>query len=343
MQDLTVPSLGYAFYNGYLSELYKRRELFKKKLKQLDNIEPVASPSTTVRKSFTEQAPPSGSAHRRRSITTKTSTDLHKEETEVASVAAAIESGEPLDLNQVLAFERILKWEIDQLTEELNGKSTGGENRYPINLTVKNWAEWTVLPTLVYELEYPRQDSINWYYVAEKTIATFGCIGVMIIVSEAFMYQHIIKMIEMRRQGVSLNERLKEFPWMLSDLLFPFMMEYLLSWYVIWECVELDLMGPVHNFLLRHVYHSSISALQVSKPTATLITFFLSACVHELVMWSIFKKLRGYLMVMQMLQLPLVMLSRTKLLRERKLLGNVMFWIGIFTGPTLLCSLYLVI
>lgn len=45
-------------------------------------------------------------------------------------------------------------------------------------------------------------------------------------------------------------------------------------------------------------------AVRVNKHTATLFTFFLSALVHELVMWCIFKKLRGYLLFMQMLQLP---------------------------------------
>lgn len=44
--------------------------------------------------------------------------------------------------------------------------------------------------------------------------------------------------------------------------------------------------------------------VRVNKHTATLFTFFLSALVHELVMWCIFKKLRGYLLFMQMLQLP---------------------------------------
>jgi sterol O-acyltransferase len=60
-------------------------------------------------------------------------------------------------------------------------------------------------------------------------------------------------------------------------------------------------------------------------------------------MWSIFHKLRGYLLCMQMLQLPLVMLSKSRFLKERKVLGNVIFWIGIFAGPSLLCSLYLII
>lgn len=61
---------------------------------------------------------------------------------------------------------------------------------------------------------------------------------------------------------------------------------------------------PVHSFLLRHVYHSSISTLKVKKHTATLITFLLSALLHELIMWCLFKKLRGYLLILQMFQLP---------------------------------------
>lgn len=157
---------------------------------------------------------------------------------------------------------------------------------------------------------------------------------------------------------------------------------------------------PVHNFLLRHVYHSSISFMKVDRYTATLITFFLSACIHELIMWCLFKKLRGYLLILQMCQLPvcgpfasslltplpshilsvsprcplpyrlyihhnrncqpfsfsyenhgrtwadppqLVRLSRTRFLRDRKVFGNVIFWIGLFTGPSVLCSLYLIL
>ncbi|KXH55772.1 MBOAT family protein [Colletotrichum salicis] len=73
---------------------------------------------------------------------------------------------------------------------------------------------------------------------------------------------------------------------------------------VSWDQFARDWNRPVHNFLLRHVYHSSISSMKVNRHTATLITFFLSACVHELVMWCLFKKLRGYLLFLQMCQLP---------------------------------------
>jgi len=146
--------------------------------------------------------------------------------------------------------------------------------------------------------------------------------------------------------------------------------EYLCVWYLIWELIlnllaELtyfadrgfygdwwnsttwdafarDWNKPVHNFLLRHVYHSSISTFQISRQKATLITFLISAMVHELVMWCLFKKLRGYLLVGQMMQLPLVGLSRTRWLKGKNTLGNVLFWIGIWTGPGFLSASYLI-
>ena len=82
-----------------------------------------------------------------------------------------------------------------------------------------------------------RQESINWIYVAEKAAATFGVIGVMIVISTAFIYPIVVKTMQLKESGVPVDERLKEFPWVFMDLLFPLLMEQLLSWYVIWECV----------------------------------------------------------------------------------------------------------
>lgn len=94
---------------------------------------------------------------------------------------------------QIHVFERIIKWEVDALTADLKGKCTTGDNFYPTNLTVANHYEYIVLPTLVYELEYPRGDTINWYYVAEKAIAVFGILGTMNMVSQSFIYPVVIR------------------------------------------------------------------------------------------------------------------------------------------------------
>ncbi|KAL2071365.1 hypothetical protein VTL71DRAFT_12600 [Oculimacula yallundae] len=363
----------YAFYNGHLSENYKTRQKLQRKLKQLDNIEPLQTPSATTPRvatlstSYLDHRPTASDLNQRRQYR-RGSMDG---ESNMKEVAAAIESGERLDVDQVQTFARIIKWEIDALSEDLKGKSSSGSNSYPGNLTFANHYEYIVLPTLVYELEYPRSEKINWYYVAEKVIAVFGVLTIMNLVGQSYIYPVVVRTIEMKDAGMTLPERLKVFPWILSDLMFPFMTEYMLTWYVIWELIlnvlaevtyfadrgfyadwwnsvswdqfARDWNRPVHNFLLRHVYHSSISSMQVNKKTATLITFFLSACVHELVMWCLFKKLRGYLLFLQMMQLPLVALSRTSWLKGRATLGNLTFWIGIFTGPSLLCSLYLII
>ncbi|KAK3080049.1 hypothetical protein LTS18_003254 [Coniosporium uncinatum] len=366
----------YAFYNGYLSQVYRRRDLLRQKLEQLEEMEPNStgsrpnSPSSGMSASAFKL--PDGEGIRRRpSMGIRANTKITKEQTQIASIANAIESGQSLDQEQMRAFADVIRREVESLDAELQGKCTRSANSYPSNLTLANWADWTCLPTLVYELEYPRQERINWWYVLEKTLATFGIIWVMMVVSQAYIYPPFAQAVAMKESGLPIEERWGEFPWILSDILFPLLLEQLLSWYLIWECIlnvlaELtkfadrgfygawwnsetfdqyarDWNRPVHNFLLRHVYHSSISAFHLSKGAATLVTFLLSALVHELVMLCLFKKVRGYLFAMQLLQVPLVTLGRSRLFKGRGALGNVIFWIGMFVGPSFLTSLYLIV
>ncbi|KAL8349890.1 hypothetical protein RB598_005302 [Gaeumannomyces tritici] len=377
----------YAFYNGHLSTAYKNRADLISRLGWLAKTAPARSPSNTqppataVSTSHLASAPSAHNLMKRRSsltprpseiVTDRPSTGEDKRgECDIDRIAEAIKNKEPMDADQIAVFEKVLRWEVDALTEELKGKATAPERAYPNNLTLWNQCEYNLLPTLVYELEYPRSHSVSWAYVAEKIAATVGIIFAMIMISQSSIYPVVMKTIEMKETGVPLPERFRFFPWMLSELLFPFMLEYLLVWYLIWETIlnglgeacrfadrsfygawwnsvswdqfARDWNRPVHNFLLRHVYHSSISALKVNKHTATFITFFLSALVHELVMWCIFKKLRGYLLVLQMCQVPLMALSRTRWLRDKATLGNMVFWFGIFICPSVLCSLYLIL
>jgi sterol O-acyltransferase len=367
----------YTFYNGYLSGVYRRRKVLQLKLKQLEHAQP--APKDSMPKNDTATTNPAnllghsnGDLKDRRPSMLRTSTNLIAEESDVATVASAIESGRPFDLAQLQAFESVIKSEISDLNKQLEGKmpSPEGTNTYPHNLRLGNFAEFICLPTLVYELDYPRQESTNWWYVAEKTAATFGVLGVMMVVSQGFIYPAVARTVAMKEAGMPLEDRWKEFPFIVSEMLFPLLIEQLLTWYVIWECIlnvlaevtrfadrgfygdwwnsvswdqyARDWNRPVHNFLLRHVYHSSISTFHLSRNAATFVTFLLSALVHELCMAILFKKVRGYLFTMQLLQMPLVTLSRTKLLKGRTVLGNVIFWLGLFVGPSFLTSLYLI-
>lgn len=374
---LLMKQHAYAFYNGYLSQVFHRRKLLQQKLIQLNEMEaqdrdsPIAPTSGAAITSALDETRSSQNFHHRRSIGPKYSTNLTSEKSEIASMAKAIEGGKPLDAEQIGAFKRILETEITILSEELRGKCTTTDNAYPKNLTLPNLVEWTCLPTLAYELEYPRLETINWWYVAEKSAATLGVIWIMIIISQAYLYPVVVETVRHKELGMSLEQRWKEFPWVVSDMLFPLLLEQLLAWYVIWECLlnvlaevtrfadrgfygdwwnsvswdqyARDWNRPVHNFLLRHVYHSSISAFHLSKMEATFFTFLLSAVVHEVVMFCLFKKVRGYLFAMQLSQIPLAAISRTRLMKGRDTLGNIIFWVGLFIGPSFITGLYLVV
>lgn len=202
------------------------------KLKQLELVSPVSysSPTSPQVSAFATshlELPPSANEYHERckSLSKSQST----ERSDIETISNAIEEAVPLDLEQLHLFERLIKWEVDALADELTGKATDPTHYYPNNLTFLNHYEYIVLPTLVYELQYPRSDSINWSYVAEKSCALIGVIFVMIMISQAFIYPVVMRTVYMKEMGWSTIQRFQEFPWVLSDLIFPFMMEYMVS------------------------------------------------------------------------------------------------------------------
>ncbi|EKM81745.1 hypothetical protein AGABI1DRAFT_105226 [Agaricus bisporus var. burnettii JB137-S8] len=235
---------------------------------------------------------------------------------------------------------------------------------WPQNISWKNFAEYQLIPTLVYELEYPRTNKIRPLYVFEKTAATFGTFALLYTVTEVF----ILPLTPTSDQSFFKS---------LLDLSLPFMIAYILLFYIIFECIcngfaELSYFAdrqfyedwcvttlfqmrwnstswdefsrkwnkPVHAFLLRHIYAPLIYNCGFSKTVAMLFTFFLSAGAHELVMVVVTKKIRLYLFTLQIVQIPLIVLSRQPILKRNKLMGNVVFWLGLYAGFPLLCVAY---
>ncbi|KIK93518.1 hypothetical protein PAXRUDRAFT_34014 [Paxillus rubicundulus Ve08.2h10] len=245
--------------------------------------------------------------------------------------------------------------ELLELGSEL--VSTGPQRvTYPENLTWKNFCTYMLIPTLVYELEYPRTDRIRLGYVVEKTIAFMGSFALLYTVTESF----IIPLTPHPDQSFFRS---------LLDLALPFMISYLLLFYIIFECIcngfaELSYFAdrqfyedwwnstswdefsrkwnkPVYHFLLRHVYAPSLAAYPpLSRTGAMIVTFLLSAAVHELVMVIVTRKIRLYLFLMQLIQIPLILVSRAPAIRRNKSMGNVVFWLGLYAGFPLLCVAY---
>ncbi|KAI9699606.1 MAG: hypothetical protein M1820_007106 [Bogoriella megaspora] len=320
----------YAFYNGHLSEVRRR-------LKDLDKPGASARPLLKRYPSRTTQ-PPSPMR------STIDGTDLS------SPTKGLVES-----LREDLALE---------LTSPL------GHVTYPANLTTYNYADYLCCPTLCYELEYPRTDGIQYMELFYKSLAVFGCIFLMTVATEAFVIPVLDESAIRLQKTKTLGEGSLILAETISTLLFPFMVIFLLVFLVIFEYVlgafaEITCFAdrrfysdwwnstdwlefsrewniPVHHFFRRHVYSASRGA-HLSRPVATVITFLISALAHELVMFCITKKLRGYGFVAMMLQMPIVMVQRSKWVRGRTLLNNVLFWCSMILGLSMMCALYVLV
>ena len=106
-----------------------------------------------------------------------------------------------------------------ELERELTG-AVDGRVRWPANITLRDFAWYQLTPTLVYELEYPRTDSIRPLYVFEKTVAFFGTFVLLYTIVETF----IIPLTPTPDQSFVKS---------LLDLAMPFMLSYLLLFYII--------------------------------------------------------------------------------------------------------------
>jgi len=265
-----------------------------------------------------------------------------------ASMAAAVRyPSSPVRANSMdsgfdLRYPEPLPKLRDDLATELT--SPLGHVTYPQNLTTTNFIDFLFCPTLCYELEYPRTERIRWSELFYKALAVFGCIFLLTLTSEEF----IVPVLNEASINLSAVRSNTETALILAEttsmLLFPFMITFLLVFLVIFEyllgafaeitrfvdrrfysdwwnsCDWLEFSRewniPVHHFLRRHVYFSSKAYF--SPSIAMLITFLVSALAHELVMSCITKKLRGYGFLAMMLQLPIIAVQRTNLIRQAR-------------------------
>ncbi|CAG8481069.1 10358_t:CDS:2 [Ambispora leptoticha] len=103
-------------------------------------------------------------------------------------------------------------------------KSPSGKVSYPENLTFSNFFDFLLIPTLVYEFEYPRTVRIRPWYVFEKALATLGTFLLLYVNTETY----IIPVIPSAAESFT-----KAF----LRMSFPFMVNYLLIFYIIFECI----------------------------------------------------------------------------------------------------------
>lgn len=226
----------YATYMGYLSEVYKARNRLEKKLIKLRQGAEV--PKLKVQ-------PPSPEEE-------KDNAELSNEQLDPELTAREEQEG------------RLLA-QIEELSEELTHDGV----TYPANLTLWNYIDYLLVPSLVYDIVYPRTKKIRWWYVFEKTLATFGTFGLMTLIVESYILPVIPKNIN----TMTTNQKLAELPWLMLRVVFPFITMYLLTFYIIFECV-CQWFAEITRFADRNFYNdwwnslSWVSVIMTSLGTA---------------------------------------------------------------------------
>lgn len=188
---LLMKQHSYAFYNGHLSGLYEERKLLFSTLKKLHgkdgNKEVSNGHSTSVSTKAASHTRRASIVKSRQARRLSIQGDSEDDEPEIGQVLSDVESDTHIPPDDIPLYDMVLEDEIHFHTKELVRNATTPEREYPNNLNLSNLAEYLLLPTVVYELEYPRTETINWYYVIEKLAAIVGILFVMNLLSQTFI------------------------------------------------------------------------------------------------------------------------------------------------------------
>lgn len=210
----------------------------------------------------------------------------------------------------------------------------------------KEYIVFLCIPTLVYELEYPRQSTMRLHYVAKELFASFLCF----LVTYLIIQKHLIPYL-------SMTEKINFFEsifylgvptlmiWMiafygifhgvlnaLAELTYYADREFYLAW---WDSASMEDFWrlwnrSVYKWMARHVYIESMRQVSFFNRTlASVGTFFVTAFMHEVVLAVAFTFLRPMFFTIIVVQIPYIYF--TKLLRHSRW-GNIAMWIGFTLG-----------
>jgi sterol O-acyltransferase len=195
-----------------------------------------------------------------------------------ASTAAAVKypsSKTPIaDINDELKEEETAQADsLTQLREDLAMElvSPFGRLTYPQNLTVANYFDFLLCPTLCYELEYPRTGSRSYLEIFWKSLAVCGIIFLLTITSEEFIIPVLAESAERLEHQHNWHEGSLVFAETVSRLLFPFMVAFLLVFLVIFEY----LLGAFAEITCKsetfYCWREAFSDLPQASPTGSSI------------------------------------------------------------------------
>ncbi|KYR00645.1 diacylglycerol O-acyltransferase 1 [Tieghemostelium lacteum] len=231
---------------------------------------------------------------------------------------------------------------------------------YPNNLTLKSTYWYMLVPTLVYQLSYPRSERIRKRFLIRKIIEALFLSLLIFYMVEQYMVplvQNSLKPME-QYDMVRIVERVMKlslpnlYVWLLGFYVFFHLYlnimaeitrfgdrEFYRDW---WNSTGLDYFWrtwnmPVHHWMVVLIY-TPMRRRGWSKNWGYFMCFFVSAVFHELVISIPFHTIKLWAFFGIMSQMVLIAL--TKNLLNGSSTGNIIFWFSIVLGQPMIVLLY---
>ena len=209
---LLMKQHSYAFSSGRLSSACKERARILAALERLGDDDAEGSPS-------------------------EASSSPEDRTGDLERIGAALAPGGPLDAEKRRTLGHLLGRAADALGVELAGAADGSPEQRggprdaaSASASARDFCEYLVLPTLVYEVSYPRTEGIDWRYAAEKAGVAAAVLAAMALVCQDLMCPVIVDAAAWESaRGWDTHRRLRELPWLVSDLMLPLTLQYLVS------------------------------------------------------------------------------------------------------------------
>ncbi|KAJ1994560.1 hypothetical protein GGI25_003092 [Coemansia spiralis] len=226
---------------------------------------------------------------------------------------------------------------------------------YPNNVTLKNFGYFWLAPTLCYQPSYPRIPGPICKSFLAKRVAEFVIIGIaMYVLIQQYAVPTLVGSVHAidTGNGFWLSERVLKLSvisasvWFLgfyaifhaglnalAEVLRFADRAFYLDW---WNSVDLAAYWrewnlPIHYFCKRHIMMPLVSApLSLPAGVGVMVTFLVSAIMHELLFGIPTHCLKGYSFIGMMMQIPLIQLTQwlVKWRGPDSGLGNAVFWIS---------------
>ena len=224
---------------------------------------------------------------------------------------------------------------------------------YPRNVCASDYIYYLIAPTLVYQTKYCTNPKFRPIYFCKKLV-----LFIVQFWSLCNLINDCVLPVVNQVESLSAVE-------VLSRLIVPVLICYLMIFFILFEQIlyafgELVRFGdrefyldwwnstsfeefnrkwnlPVHLFLHKHIYLEFIYHYGCSEQWARAVTFVFSAACHEMVLASICRNVKPYLLGLMLIQIPLVVMQRVL---KKSLLGLYVFWGGMILGLPLLLTMY---